>query len=284
MDDAKASRLQGAQEVRQHGGGRRLGVVEQDDAAGRHARAGPARARSSWAGVIGFQSLAHRSAPNTTRPRASSRSSRAGEEAKPGKRKNGVTGWSSRWPYSAVSSAAMPRSISAIGLLDRHAVEQRMGEGVMADRMALGESSRRTRAGSAAALRPSTKKVARTHSRASASRTRDVVARHGPSSKVSTTSFGFERQRRGEMLAAHPWRRARVDREHPRGAQRVGPARTVGRERRSTARSADRAPARRTRGSNDPPSAGAAAGRRTACRFRISHHAALVRNSESRAP
>jgi hypothetical protein len=45
-------------------------------------------------------------------------------------------------------------------------------------------------AGWATALRPRRKKVARTHSCRSAAKTRSVGPSHGPSSKVSTTSFG----------------------------------------------------------------------------------------------
>ena len=47
---------------------------------------------NSWLGVIGFQSLAQRSAPNTAIPRDCSRSRVAGVVSKPGKRKNGVLG------------------------------------------------------------------------------------------------------------------------------------------------------------------------------------------------
>src|SRR5215469_10184352 len=50
-------------------------------------------------------------------------------------------------------------------------------------------SARRASAGALTALRPSRKKVARTHSCLSASSTRFVVPGHGPSSNVSTTSL-----------------------------------------------------------------------------------------------
>jgi hypothetical protein len=45
-----------------------------------------------WLGAIGFQSSAHRSAPNTMMPRDCRNSSVAGVVSKPGKRKSGVLG------------------------------------------------------------------------------------------------------------------------------------------------------------------------------------------------
>src|SRR5215467_6575812 len=50
------------------------------------------------------------------------------------------------------------------------------------------------------ALRPSTKNVALTHSRLSASSTLGVVPGQGPSSKVSTTSFGSRGSETGKCL------------------------------------------------------------------------------------
>ena len=70
-----------AQQGRQHGGGLRLGIVQQDDAlAGGLQPFG--EQFCCWAGVIGFQSLAQRSAPNTAMPRFCRASSVAGVTAK----------------------------------------------------------------------------------------------------------------------------------------------------------------------------------------------------------
>ncbi|MET4015939.1 hypothetical protein ABIC10_001027 [Bradyrhizobium sp. S3.2.12] len=69
---------------------------------------------NSRPGAIASQSLAHRSAPNTTMPRSWSRSSVLGVEAKLRKRRNGVDGAIVDMPWSAISSAAIPRSMSSL--------------------------------------------------------------------------------------------------------------------------------------------------------------------------
>ena len=97
MHDAIAAFLEQTKEAGKHRRGLLLGIVEQHNSA-----------------TIGFDPLndkmklllrrhripvaGHESAPKTTMPRRSSRSSRAADEAKPGKRKNGVRGIRSEWP------------------------------------------------------------------------------------------------------------------------------------------------------------------------------------------
>src|ERR1700694_5092461 len=84
MDHAIVIVAEIAQKSRQHGRGMRFGVVKQDDS--------PAGDFEPSGDQLQFLSLAHRSAPNTTMPRDCSRSSVAGVDSKPGKRKNGVLG------------------------------------------------------------------------------------------------------------------------------------------------------------------------------------------------
>src|ERR1700716_1097547 len=72
---------------------------------------------NSCSGVIGFQSLAQRSAPNTTMPRDCSRSSVAGVISKPGKRKNGVLGVVVATP--GPPAARVARAVQRLGLSRR---------------------------------------------------------------------------------------------------------------------------------------------------------------------
>ena len=72
-------------------------------------------------------------------------------------------------------------------------------------------SSRRASCGMASVLRPTRKKVACTHSAFSASSTFGVVVGQGPSSKVSTSSFGPSGSVCGELLAPDLRRRRGVD-------------------------------------------------------------------------
>ena len=74
----------------------------------------------------------------------------------------------------------------------------------------------RTSSGCAEADLPIRKKVARTHSRASAASTFGVVPGHGPSSKVSTTSRSSQRQGLRKALQADARRGSGID-----GAERV---------------------------------------------------------------
>src|SRR5437763_9925758 len=92
---------------------------------------------NSWLGVIGFQSLAQRSAPNTTMPRDCNSSRVAGVDSKPGKRKNGVVGGGSpdaverhfNRRYSAVDLLT--------GLVWRNALQAAVAPGMVPDGMTL---------------------------------------------------------------------------------------------------------------------------------------------------
>ena len=117
---------------------------------------------SSCFGVIGSQSLAQRSAPNTTMPRDCSRSRVAGVLSKPGKRKNGVLGVWWRRREAPFRPPHMPRLISSDGLLRRDPRQAAVAPGVMPDGMALGRDPR-TSSGCSEADLPIKKKVARTH-------------------------------------------------------------------------------------------------------------------------
>ena len=93
---------------------------------------------NSCSGVIGFQSLAQRSAPNTTMPRDCSRSSVAGVLSKPGKRKNGVLGVvvaPRAAPFRPPRCRDRSASTASSGLI---CARLRMGPGVGADGVALG--------------------------------------------------------------------------------------------------------------------------------------------------
>ena len=91
VDDAIIIVAEVAQKGRQHGRGLRFGSWNRMIPL-RAILSRSVRSFNSCSGVIGFQSLAQRSAPNTTMPRDCSRSSVAGVISKPGKRKNGVLG------------------------------------------------------------------------------------------------------------------------------------------------------------------------------------------------
>ena len=177
-----------SQESRQHGGGLGLRVVQQDDSLARRLRAARSRASVPDFGVIGFQSLAQKSAPNTTIPRDCRKSSVAGVDSKPGKRKKGVDGVVVATSCSAISTASdavdrSPRWCS-LGLIR---IRLRCVQRMVSDGMTFGRDPPHQVGCSEAGL-PIRKKVARTHSRASAASTFGVVGGHGPSSKVSTTS------------------------------------------------------------------------------------------------
>src|SRR6516225_7339819 len=150
---------------------------------------------SSPGGDIAFQSLAHRSAPKTTIPRRSNRSSRACEEANPGKRKNGV--------------------------LERHAVEQRMRKRVVGDRMTLAQ-------GAAGELRMRERIAPQQKERGPRAFALERIENAGggagrrPVVEGEHDLLGGERKGVMKMLAADARRRRGVDRQDACGAERFG--------------------------------------------------------------
>ena len=171
---------------------------------------------SCCAGVIGFQSLAHRSAPKTAMRRRSSRSSRAAIRGKAGKAEEGRR----RAALGLAVERGIDRRKAAVDLrlggVDRHVVEQWMRERVVRDGVSLLQRASHQRGMGQRRCGRARRRTARTHSRLSASSTRPVDPGSGPSSKVSTTSFG-EWQRLRKMLATDARIRRRIDDEHALG-------------------------------------------------------------------
>ena len=177
------------QERRQHGGGGGLRIVQQDDAA-------VARAFSRLISKLQFLLRRHPDPSrwptdrlqNTPMPRDCSRSSVAGVDSKPGKRKNGVDGVVVATPCSR----HLDRRNAVVDFLEgvalRHSLQARNASRCDARSSVPRRRSARTIVGYSEAGLPIRKNVARTHSLASAASTFGVVAGHGPSSKVSTTS------------------------------------------------------------------------------------------------
>ena len=97
--------------------------------------------RNSWSGPIGSQSLAHTSAPKTTIPRSAMRLSRAGFEANPGKRKNGVAGVAADLSINRGLIRRDPAVDVRLGFRHGYAIEQGMRVTVVADAVALGQGS-----------------------------------------------------------------------------------------------------------------------------------------------
>src|SRR5712691_1023803 len=184
--------------------------------------------RSSWPGAIGFQSLAHRSAPNTTIRRWARRWSRAGVEAKPGKRKE------RRRAAGGLTGRRLDRGDAAIDLAlggrEGTPVEQRVREGVARDRVALGAFAPHERR---SGLNVSAdEEEGRLHAFA-LERVEHPIRGAGPRAVVEGEHdlFGRERQRGGKLLASDPRRCRGVDRQHAAGAERAGIARALRRER-----------------------------------------------------
>jgi len=174
--------------------------------------------RNSWLGVMRFQSLAQRSAPNTAIPRSARRSSRPGVDAKPGKRKNGVCG--------CCRGGAVKRGIdgrdAAVdfrhGRGGTHMAEQRVAEAMVCNRMAFGQLSARE-FGMGRRI-PAEQKERRPHAFALEG---IEYGRGGawprPVIEGEHHFLVCEGQGGREVLAADPRSGGWIDREHSRGAQ-----------------------------------------------------------------
>jgi hypothetical protein len=184
--------------------------------------------RSSASGLIGFQSLAHRSAPNTTMRRCASRSSSAGLEAKPGKRKNGVT-VRRVFPIQRVVDGRDAAVDLRLRRARRHPVEEGVRPRVVRDRVTFGELA-------AQDVRMSNRVAAEDEERRSdalgSQRIEDLCGRARPGSVVEGEHDfpAIERQRGGELLAAYLRTRRRVDRKNSARPQRIGRAFGRGRQ------------------------------------------------------
>ncbi len=166
------------------------------------------------AGVIGSQSLAQRSAPNTAMPRSLQAFQRRRRHVKKGNRKNGVLGVVVAFPCSAISTAAMPLSISPVAAVRLHVFQIVMGPGVVPDGMTLRGYASHQFGVFGGGLSDQEEGGAHAFVRQRRQHSRRPCAGHGPSSKVSTTSWSSRRQGLRKALEAHARRGSGVDREN----------------------------------------------------------------------
>src|SRR5579871_337502 len=224
MHDLVATSLQRAEEGRDHGGGLRLGVVEEDDAA-----VGGLEPRERE------RQLLRRAHPvPVARPEIGAEYHEAARlHALEQRRRGRKSGKAEERRARLCADVAVDRALDGgdtavdlgIGGGETHAAEQRMREAVVRDGVSLGEFALRQRGrGGGIAAEQEERRVhafvlERVEHLCGGARPRSVVERE-------YHLLRRERQRRGKLLAADARRRGRAHREHALGAERIGIART----------------------------------------------------------